>query len=193
VARPGRLTKISGCARRRPPRLIRSALAALAVAAAATLASCGSADLPPGQDASSGLAASGAAGQLPSCTAGQWSLARAGTPFGDGPDFFIPFRGRYRSGPQCRLSATVAGELLGAGGVPIRHASAGGTIHAILGPGGSQARTPTFAFLWSNWCARSSSVTARIQKQGQAITIAIRGRPMCVNRQQPVGFRWHRM
>ena len=174
-------------------RLIRGALAALAVGTAAALASCASTAPTPGQHNASGAAASAGAGQLPSCTAGQWSLTQAGPPVGDGPDFFIPFRGRYRSGPQCRLAATVKGELLGAGGVPIPHASAHGTIHAVLGPAHAKAQTPLFAFLWSNWCAHSSSVTARIQKPGQVLTITIQGRPMCISPQRPAGLRWHRM
>jgi len=182
-----------GCGRRQPPRLIRGVLAALAVGTAAALAACASAAPAPGQGKNPTLAASAGAGQLPSCTAGQWSLTQAGPPVGDGPDFFIPFRGRYRSGPQCRLAATVRGELLGAGGVPIPHASAHGTIHAILGPAHARAQTPLFAFLWSNWCAHSSSVTARIQKPGQVLTITVQGRPMCISRQRPVGLQWHRM
>jgi hypothetical protein len=184
---------IRGGGTHRPPRLIRGVLAALAVGTAAAIASCASASPPPGHGQSSGSAASGGAGQLPSCTAGQWSLTPAGLPVGDGPDFFIPFRGRYRSGPQCRLAATVTGELLGTGGVPIPHASAHGTIHAVLGPGRSQAQTPMFAFLWSNWCAHSSSVTARIHKPGQVPTITVQGRPMCVSQQRSVGLGWHRM
>jgi hypothetical protein len=184
---------IRGRGTRRPPRLIRVVLAALAVGTAAAMASCGSASPAPDQGQSSGPVASGGAGQLPSCTAGQWSLAQAGPPVGDGPDFFIPLRGRYRSGPRCRLAATVTGELLGAGGVPIPHASAHGTIHGVLGPGRSPAQTPMFAFLWSNWCAHSSIVTARIRKPGQVLTITVQGRPMCVSRQRPVGLSWHRM
>ena len=178
----GRPGKAGGWGSRRPPHPIRGVLAALAVAAAAALTSCASAAPAPGQGP-----------QLPSCTAGQWSLTQAGPPEGDGPDFFIPFRGRYRSGPQCRLAATVTGELLGAGGVPIPHASAHGTIRAVLGPAPGRARTPMFAFLWSNWCAHSSGVTARIQKPGQVLTITIQGQPMCISRQRPVGLRWHRM
>lgn len=189
----GRPGMAGGCGRRRPPHPIRGVLAALVVAAAAALASCASAAPAPGQGPSSGPAASAGAGQLPSCTAGQWSLTQAGPPEGDGPDFFIPFRGRYRSGPQCRLAATVTGELLGAGGVPIPHAAAHGTIHAVLGPAPARARTPMFAFLWSNWCAHSGGVTARIQKPGQVLTIAIQGQPMCISRQRPVGLQWHRM
>jgi len=180
-----------GCGKCRAPRLVRGALAALAIGTAAALASCASAA--PGQGTSSGPAASAGAGQLPSCAAGQWSLTQAGPPEGDGPDFFIPFRGRYRAGPKCRLAATVHGELLGAGGVPIPHASAHGTIHAILGPAHARAQTPMFAFLWSNWCAHSSSVTARIQKPGQVLTITVPGRPMCISRHRPVGLSWHRM
>ncbi|HYA53108.1 MAG TPA: hypothetical protein VEG33_18315 [Streptosporangiaceae bacterium] len=189
----GRPGMAGGCGKHRPPRLIRGVLAALAIAAAAALASCASAAPAPGQGTSSGPAPSAGAGQLPSCTAGQWSLTQAGPPEGDGPDFFIPFRGRYRSGPKCRLAATVRGELLGPGGVPIPHASAHGTIHAILGPAHARAQTPLFAFLWSNWCAHSSSVTARIQKPGQVLTITVQGRPMCISRQRPVGLQWHRM
>src|SRR5215470_18956314 len=155
---------IRGRGTHRPPRLIRAVLAALAVGTAAAVASCASASPAPGQSQSPGPVASDDAGQLPVCTAGQWSLRQAGPPVGDGPDFFIPFRGRYRSGPQCRLAVTIKGELLGAGGVPIPHASAHGTIHATLGPAHANAQTPLFAFLWSNWCAHSSSVTARVQK-----------------------------
>jgi hypothetical protein len=182
-----------GPGRRRPPRPIRGVLGGLAVTAVVALAACASAAPAPGQGASSGPAASAGAVQLPSCTARQWSLTQAGPPEGDGPDFFIPFRGRYRSGPQCRLAATVTGELLGASGVPIPHASAHGTIHAVLGPAPAKAQTPMFAFLWSNWCAHSSGVTARIQKPGQVLTITIQGRPMCISRQRPVGLQWHRM
>ena len=182
-----------GCGKRRPPGLIRGVLAALAVGTAAALASCASAAPPAGQGTSSGPAASADAGQLPSCTAGQWSLTQAGPPEGDGPDFFIPFRGRYRSGPQCRLATTVTGELLGARGVPIPHASAHGTIHAILGPAHAKTQTPLFAFLWSNWCAHSGSVTARIQKTGQVLTITVQGRPMCIRPQRPVDLQFHRM
>jgi hypothetical protein len=192
MAGPGRPDMIRRCGTRRPSRLIRGVLAALAVAAAAAVASCASASPAPGQGTSPGPVASAGAGQLPSCTAGQWSLKQAGPPEGDGPDFFIPFRGRYRSGPRCRLAATVTGELLAAG-VPIPHASAHGTIHAVLGPGRSHTQTPLFAFLWSNWCAHSSSVTARIHKPGQVLTIPVQGRPMCVSQHRPVGFRWHRM
>jgi hypothetical protein len=184
---------IRGRGTHRAPRLIRAVLGAMAVGAAAAVASCASASPPPAQGQSSGPVASGGAGQLPSCTAGQWSLRQAGPPVGDGPDFFIPFRGRYRSGPRCRLAATVTGELLGAGGVPIPHASAHGTIHAVLGPGHAQAQTPMYAFLWSNWCGHSGSVSARIDKPGQVLTIPVQGRPMCVDQQRPVGLRWHRM
>jgi hypothetical protein len=193
MADPGRPDMIRGRGTHRPRRLIRGVLAALAVGTAVALAACSSASPAPGQGQSSGPAASDDAGQLPSCTAGQWSLTPAGAPVGDGPDFFIPFHGRYRSGPQCRLAATVTGELLGAGGVPIPHAAAHGTIHAVLGPGHSHAQTPMFAFLWSNWCAHSGSVTARIHKPGQVLTITIQGRPMCISPQRPVGLRWHRM
>jgi len=193
MADPGRPDMIRGRGTHRPPRLIRAVLAALAVGTAVAVASCASASPAPGQSQSPGPVASDDAGQLPFCTAGQWSLRQAGPPVGDGPDFFIPFRGRYRSGPQCRLAVTVKGELLGAGGVPIPHASAHGTIHATLGPGHSQEQTPMYAFLWSNWCAHSGSVTARIHRPGQVLTIAIQGRPMCVSQQRPVGFRWHRM
>ena len=188
--RPG-MTRRRG--KRRPLRLIPGVLAALAAGTAAALASCSSAAPAPAPGQSSGPAASAGAGQLPSCTAGQWSLTQAGPPFGDGPDFFIPFRGRYRSGPECRLAATVKGELLGAGGVPIPHASAEGTIHAVLGPAHANAQTPLFAFLWSNWCAHSSSVTARVQKPGQVLRVTVRGRPVCISQQRPVNLRWHRM
>ena len=193
MADPGRPDMIRGRGTHRPPRLIRAVLAALAVGTAAALASCASTAPTPGQHNASGPAASAGAGQLPSCTAGQWSLTQAGPPEGDGPDFFIPFRGRYRSGPQCRLAATVTGELLGAGGVPIPHASAHGTIHAILGPAHAKTQTPLFAFLWSNWCAHSGSVTARIQKTGQVLTITVQGRPMCIRPQRPVDLQFHRM
>jgi len=182
-----------GCGKRRPPGLIRGVLAALAAGTAAALASCATAAPPAGQGTSDGPAASADAGQLPSCTAGQWSLTQAGPPEGDGPDFFIPFRGRYRSGPKCRLAATVKGELVGAGGVPIPHASAHGTIHAILGPAHAKTQTPMFAFLWSNWCAHSGSVTARIQKTGQVLTITVQGRPMCIRPQRPVDLQFRRM
>jgi len=193
MADSGRQDMICGCGTRRPTRLIRAVLAVLAAAAAVALASCAPATPAQDQGTSASPAAAADAGQLPSCTAGQWSLTQAGPPEGDGPDFFIPIRGRYRSGPQCRLAATVTGELLGAGGVPIPHASAHGTIHGVLGPAHAKAQTPMFAFLWSNWCAHSSSVTARIQRRGQVLTITIRGRPMCISPQRPAGLRWHRM
>lgn len=183
------------CAERRPPPLLsRSVLAALAMGTAAVLSSCGPAQLSPSQGSSTaGAAPPAGAGQLRSCTRTQWSLTQGGTPAGDGPAFFIPFRARYLSGPRCRLSATVTGQLLTGGSTPIRHASAQGTIRAVLGPAGPQAQSPLFAFLWSNWCAPPGSVTARIETTGQAITIAIHGHPMCVNRQQPVSLTWHRM
>jgi hypothetical protein len=193
MADSGRPDMIRGCGTHRPPRLIRTVLAVLAAAAAAALASCASATPAPGHGTTSSPTADADAGQLPSCAARQWSLTQAGRPEGDGPDFFIPFRGRYRSGPQCRLAATVKGELLGAGGVPIPHASAHGTIHAVLGPAHAKAQTPMFAFLWSNWCAHSSDVTARIQRPGQVLTIGIQGRPMCISSQRPVSLQWHRM
>src|SRR5215831_3805565 len=177
MADSGRPDMIRGCGTHRPPRLIRAVLAVLTAAAAVALASCASAT--PAQDQGTSASPAAAAG--------------AGPPEGDGPDFFIPIRGRYRSGPQCRLAATVTGELLGAGGVPIPHASAHGTIHGVLGPAHAKAQTPMFAFLWSNWCAHSSSVTARIQKPGQVLTITMPGRPMCISRQRPVRLQWHRM
>ena len=193
MADSGRPDMIRGCGTHRPPRLIRPVLAALATAAAVALASCASATPAQDQGTSVSPAAATDAGQLPSCTATQWSLTQAGPPEGDGPDFFIPIRGRYRSGPQCRLAATVTGELLGAGGVPIPHASAHGTIYAVLGPAHAKAQTPMFAFLWSNWCAHTGNVTARIQRPGQVLTIAIQGRPMCISSQRPVRLQWHRM
>jgi hypothetical protein len=191
MAGSGRPDMIRGGGRHLPPRLIRGVLAALAVVAATAAASCAASPVP-GQGVGSSPAAAADADQLPSCTATQWTLTQAGRPEGDGPDFFIPIRGRYRSGPRCRLAATVTGELLGAGDVPIPHASAHGTIHAILGPAHAQAQTPMFAFLWSNWCAHSS-VTARIHRPGQVLTIAVQGRPMCISRQRPVRLQWHRM
>lgn len=173
---------------RRDPCRMRSSLVTIGIVCAglAMMSSCGRPAGPAPADSSS------AAGPLHACAAAQWQLASV-VPVGDGPDIFLTLRGRYTSGPRCRLSATLRGTLLRADGRPVAHAAATGVIHAILGPEQPYRQTRLFAFLWSNWCAPKNQIVADIAAMGHSERVVIPQRPMCVNRNEPVGLRWHRM